>query len=284
MADKKKLTLDDSGEIIAEVTKSEPKDLPKREPKEYVFQLVGQFPMHFHMSNEGIIYCEETQKERSIRYLEGVNTIFVDEQKDIPAARLTQGRPKILFEAGTLRVPAIKKTFIEFMTKNEMNDGVTNRLSERPPVYTVINNDKRDEDKIKLQEDRMAAMELAFKADTSELIPHAKYLGVAFENEYGLEKALNSIRMDYVDKADKDPSQFLKTYNNPIVKAKYYVDLAINRGLLTTGLIKGQAHWGATKGLITSLPIEQDPSEYLANYCFKDEGKAFYERLKELVG
>lgn len=116
MAKAARKTLDENGNLVdiatpeveiqevADIKIDEPKK--KVEPKEYIFQLTQKFymsnanrppyPENFFLRNTDIIYDEESGTERNIRYLEGVNTIFEDEQEHLSDAKKNQ-RPQIRF-------------------------------------------------------------------------------------------------------------------------------------------------------------------------------------------
>ena len=299
-----KKTIDQEGNIV-EVEKAVEEnaevkdikvDLPskpvKKQPKEYVFQLIGRFytntpgklpyPENFMIKNTDIIFDEESGTERNIRYLEGVSTIYEDEQDHLSESKQRQ-RPDIRFVNGFLKVPSTKTSLIEFLTKSNMFDKKQNRMSGPAPIYTMLDFEAQEEKEVERTERRMDAMKMAMEAPEEIMIPHAKYLGIKFINTHGVERTTRAIRVDYLNYADKNHETFIKTYNNPIVKVEYLISKAVKVGMIDIGAIKGQAVWGDTKKFITQIPDGKESISYLSEFALTEKGKDFYSQVKALA-
>jgi hypothetical protein len=113
------------------------------------------------------------------------------------------------------------------------------------------------------------------------MIPHAKFLGIPFvyydTNE---ERSFDVIREDYKAKALENPEKFLLHASNPKLKTRYLIEQGIEKGIVTTLLVKNQAHWSSTKQLITTLPGNENPIDSLTDYASTDEGESFISTLK----
>lgn len=263
----------------------------KSEPKEYVFQLSGkfytnsqfsQYPENFLLKNTDIVYDEESKTERNIRYLEGVSTIYEEEQDHLSDTKKTQ-RPDIRFAKGFLRVPANKPTLIKFLTSSNMFDKKSNRMSGTRAIYTMLDFEEQEEKEVAKTETKMEAMKMAMEAPIEVFIPHSKYLGIKFVNGYGVERSERAIRVDYITYAEKNPEIFIKTYNNPLVKVQYLVSKAMQVGMIDQSSIKGQAVWGDTKKFIAQIPDNKDTLTFLSEFSLTERGKEFYAQLKTLA-
>lgn len=264
----------------------------KYEPKEYIFKLVDKFyststhkppyPETYTIRNTDVIYDEESEMERNIRYLEGVSTIFEDEQEHLSEQKKKQ-RPEIRFIYGTLVVPAHKTSLVKFLTVSNMNSKTVKRMPNTRPVYELINFEEQEQAAIDKSEYRMDAMKLAMSAPKEIMIPHCDYIGVPFKNQYGVERSERGIRVDYLEFADKNPDAFIKTYNNPVVKIQYVINKAINVNMIDLSFTKGQAVWGDTKKFIAQIPDNALPVKFLSELCLTDKGKDFYAQLKSIV-
>jgi hypothetical protein len=300
MAKSTKKTIDENGNLVDVVSPQEENalvsdiviELPKKkkEPKEYVFQLTAkfysnsaysQYPENYLLKNSDIIYDEETGTERNIRYLEGVSTIWEEEQNHLSEAKKNQ-RPDIRFVKGFLRVPSNKPSLVEFLTKSNMFDRKSNRMAGSRVIYTMLDFEAQEEKEIVKTERRMEAMKIAMDAPDEIMIPHAKYLVVKFANSYGVERSTRAIKMDYIGVADKNAETFIKTYNNPLVKVQYLVSKAIQTNIIDISSIKGQASWGDTKKFIAQIPDNKDALTFLSEYSLTEKGKDFYTQLKTL--
>lgn len=301
MAKAARKTLDENGNIVdiapevQEVTETkieEPKK--KKEPKEYIFQLVDKFysstsnyprppyPETYFIKNTDVIYDEETGTERNIRYLEGVSTIFEDEQEHLSDFKKRQ-RPEIKFINGTLVVQSNRTSLVKFLLSSNMNAGNKNKIAGTRAIYKVLDFEAQEEQAISAAEQRMSAMKLAMDAPVENMIPHAQYLGVSFKNQYGDDRGEKAIRVDYLNVADKNPETFIKTYNNPLVKIEYAIRKAVSLSLINLESVKGQAIWGDTKKFIAQIPDSKDPIKHLSEFALTEQGKDFYSQLKSIT-
>jgi len=299
----KKQTIDANGDIVdiidtpnqieevADIKVEAPKRQAKK-PEFYVFQLTQKFyvtspgklpyPENWLVKNADIIYDEETGTERNIRYLEGVSTIWEDEQEHLSEQK-KRSRPDIRFVNGYLRVPANKPSLLEFLMKSNMNESNKNRMAGTKSLYKLLDFQAEEEKNLEKAETRMQAMKIAMEAPLDMMIPHAKYLGIKFTNSQNVERGDKAIRFDYLDVADKKPDMFIKTYNNPLVKIQYIVQKAMASGLVDTSSVKGQAIWGDSKSFIAQIPDGKIPVEFLSEFCLTEKGKEFYSQIKHMV-
>jgi hypothetical protein len=299
----KKQTIDANGDIVdvidtpnqieevADIKVEAPKKQVKK-PEFYVFQLTQKFyvtspgklpyPENWLVKNADIIYDEETGTERNIRYLEGVSTIWEDEQEHLSEQK-KRSRPDIRFVNGYLRVPANKPSLLEFLMKSNMNESNKNRMAGTKSLYKLLDFQAEEDKNLEKAETRMQAMKIAMEAPLDMMIPHAKYLGIKFTNNQNVERGDKAIRFDYLDVADKKPDMFIKTYNNPLVKIQYIVQKATASGLVDTSSVKGQAIWGDSKSFIAQIPDGKAPIEFLSEFCLTEKGKEFYSQIKHMV-
>ena len=302
MAKASKKTIDENGNIVEVQSSVQEHELvsdikidisekKKVEPKEYIFQLTGKFyvnsiyrlpfPENYLLRNSDMIFDDATETERNIRYLEGVSTIYEDEQEHLSDQKKRQ-RPDIRFTNGTLKVPSNKPSLVEFLLKSNMYDKKKNRILGATPVYTLLNFEEQEQKEVEKTERRMEAMKMAMSAPEEIMVPHAKYLGIKFTNEHGIERSLRAVRVDYLTFSDKNPEPFITSYNNPLVKTQYIVTKAVNLGMIDTSSIKGQAIWGDTKKFIAQIPDKEIPAQFLSKFALTDAGKDFYSQLKSL--
>lgn len=266
----------------------------KREPSEYIFQLIDKFytttsnyprppyPETYFIKNTDVIYDEESGTERNIRYLEGVSTIYEDEQEHLSDFKKRQ-RPEIKFINGVLRVQSNRTSLLKFLLMSNMNEGNKNPIHGTRKIYRVLDFEAQEQTAISNAETRMEAMKMAMEAPVETMIPHAQYLGVRFKNVYGEERGDKAIRVDYLDFADKNSDAFLKSYNNPLVKIEYAIRKAIALDLINLHSVKGQAIWGDTKKFIAQIPDRKDPVKHLSEYALSDAGRDFYSQLKSMT-
>lgn len=266
----------------------------KKEPKEYIFQLVDKFytstsnfnrppyPETYMIKNTDVIFDQETGMERNIRYLEGVGTIFEDEQEHLSDFKKRQ-RPDIKFINGVMVVPSNRTSLVKFLMISNMNEGNKNTIAGSRHVYRLLDFEAQEEQAISKAETRMDAMKLAMSAPVENMIPHAQFLGVRFKNQYNEERGEKAIRVDYLDFADKNPEAFIKSYNNPLVKVEYIIRKGVNVSLIDLDSSKGQAIWGDSKKFIVQIPDNVEAVKFLSEFCLTEKGKDFYAQLKTMA-
>lgn len=304
MAKAKKQTIDADGNIVDVVVESqeisEVADIvieaPKKKVKKpdfWVFQLTDTFyvttpgklpyPENYMIKNTDVIYDEESGTERNIRYLEGVSTIWENEQEHLSEQKQRQ-RPDVRFVNGFLRVPSNKPTLYEFLKRSNMNGAVDSkkRMPGSRALYKELDFQAEEEKSMQKAELKLDAMKLAMDAPVELMVPHAKYLGVKFVNNQGVEIGEKAIRFQYLNIAEAKPDMFIKTYNNPLVKISYIVQKAMASGLIDTSTTKGQAIWGDSKSFIAQIPDGKQPLEFLSEFCLTEKGKEFYSQIKHM--
>lgn len=272
----------------------------KKEPELYIFKLCQEhpkyyegaknFPPFFRIPNvDTILWNYGTESEpdiqpREIRYIDGLKTIFVDEQEangPLPDSVLSKQTNDISFENGHCRVESWNKPKIQFMTLSNLCDKNVNKFKRINNVYTLLEYGNNDDNVVELGKKKDRAYDIARSCSEEDMIPHAKFLGIPFiyidTNE---ERSMEAIREDYKAKALENPEKFLLHASNPKLKTRYIIEQGIERGIVTTGLVKNQAHWAATKQLITSLPGNETPLDALTEYASTSEGESFISTLK----
>lgn len=305
MAKAIKKTIDADGNIVdAEVQTQQsseasifiPEETPKKKKQKqwYEFELTERFqvstigstyppfPENYLVRNTDVIYDHITGTEREIRYLEGVNTIWVDEQEGLSENK-TKQRPEIRFVYGRLRVPAQKTALIHYLTVTNMNKNNPHRLPESRAIFKLIDEEAIENANFKKFENQMNSTELAKTTAYEAMLPHAKYLGINVKNKDGEFLSETALRPLYYNIANNVPELFLKSYNNPVILSKFVIDRAIEKNLINLSKIKGQAIWSDSGSFIAQIPDGKKPDEFLAEFCLTEKGREFYLEIKSMV-
>lgn len=275
----------------------------KKQPDQYVFRLTQEhpkshegasvFPPRFTVTNQdNVLFNYGTEEEtdfrpRQIRYLDGYPTIFVDEQiENGPISDSITGNPKntITFENGSLIVPSWNKQLYQFLLLSNQCEQNTNKLRMVKNVYKLLDFANSDEDSVEKGKKKDRAYDVARNATIEEMIPHAKYLGISFiHHATGEERDYDAIREDYKTKALESPESFLLYANNPKVKTMYLISKGLESGIITTGMVRGQLHWSATKQFIANIDISKKAIDAITDYAMTDEAESFIRTLKAQI-
>lgn len=304
MAKAKNQTIDADGNIVeVEIPTEQSKEaatfIPepvkkKKEKQWYEYELVEKFqvnttgtnkppfPENYLIKNTDVVFDHISGTEREVRYLEGVNTIWVDEQTNLTENK-TRQRPEIRFVYGRLRVPVQKTALRHFLEVTNMNKGNKHRLPESRAIFKMIDEEAIEMANYKKFEAEMNATELAKTAPYDIMLPHAKFLGVNVKDKEGNFISELALRPLYYNIANRMADMFIKTYNNPSVLSKFIIDRAVENNIISLGHVKGQAVWAESKSFIAQIPDNKKPAEFLAEFCLTEKGRDFYVEIKSMV-
>lgn len=272
----------------------------KKKPDMYVFRLVHEhpkmhegssiFPPRYIITNQdNVLFNYGTDDEpdfrpRQIRYLDGFPTIFVDEQEE--KGNITDsvtGNPKnvISFDNGHLVVPAWNKPLYDFLMASNQCEQNKNKLKQVKNTYRLLDFANSDSDVVEIGKKKDLAYDMARNSSLDEMIPHAKFLGISFVHaSTGEERDWDAVREDYKSKALENPENFLLFVNNPRIKTIFLIEKGLERGIITTNLVKGQLHWMSSKQLIAPLDTSKSAKEAIADFATTEEGDSFVKTLK----
>jgi hypothetical protein len=272
----------------------------KKEPDLYIFRLVEEhpkshaaaspFPPVFTIPNQDTILWNYGTDEdpdfqpREIRYIDGLKTIFVDEQESkspLADSVLNKQTNLLTFEQGYLKVESWNKTKYQYLLLSNQCEQNTNKFKMIKNTYKLLDFANTDDNIVELGKKKDRAYDLARSASEEDMIPHAKFLGILFRHaSTGEDREIEAIREDYKAKALENPEKFLLMANNPKLKLRYLIEKGIEKNILTTGLVKNQAHWVSTKQLITELPANVAVLDALTEFASTDDGSGFVSTLK----
>ena len=272
----------------------------KKKPDMYVFRLCHEHPKTFEGSSifppryiitnqDNVLFNYGTDDEpdfrpRQIRYLDGYPTIFVDEQEE--KGNITDavtGNPKnvISFDNGHLVVPAWNKPLFDFLMACNQCEQNKNKLKQVKNTYRLLDFANSDSDVVEIGKKKDLAYDMARNSSLDEMIPHAKFLGISFVHaSTGEERDWDAVREDYKSKALENPENFLLFVNNPRIKTIFLIEKGLERGIITTSLVKGQLHWLGSKQLIAPLDTSKSAKEAIADFATTEEGESFIKTLK----
>lgn len=275
----------------------------KKEPEQYIFRLIQEhpkayegasiFPPRFTIANKDtVLFNYGTEEEpnympRQSRYLDGYNTIWVDEQEEkgvVPDVVVNSPKNIITFENGHIIVQSWNKTLYNFLITSNQCEQQVRKVKSVNNVFKLLDFHNSDENMVEIGKKKDMAYDIARSSEPSEMIPHAKFLGISFIHpSTGEERDLEAIREDYKARALANPEEFLLYANNPKVKVIYLVQKALESNVINTETIKGQVHWTATKQMIAPIVTNKKPVDAVVDYALSDEGEAFIRTLKTLV-
>lgn len=278
-----------SGKDISGLVKFDAKNPPTEDKEWVIFKLVTN-------SNKGGVYLSsvddvvnpKTGKVERIRLLNGIDTIWQKDQKDIPKEYIDRNLREISFPRGVKirRVNKIDHTLIEFLRISNANVGNIKRVgNSRFEIYEYDSG--LAEKEAFVREEFELEMALTAKgAKLESMKKHASFLGIRLVTDLGDPKTEDGIRREYVIYAKRNPDYFKKTLENKEqLEIAWLVKKGIAETLIDIGSEAGKVTWAKNGGLIGVYPKTENAQEYLINLAMTntEEGRNFKEQLKKIV-
>lgn len=221
-----------------------------------------------------------------IRLLNGVNTIWAKEQKNLSEDYIKRNGRMIHFPRGNrfISVPMWDRVALEFMKVCRHN--IKNPLRVSGSKFEFFEYDPNEAAKAVLEKEllEIEMVRQAYDAPEKEMMQHAAFLGVLFYTDIGTVKKTDAIRTDYVLIAKRDPKRFKETFGSKQVKIQYQIRRAIEDSRIDVGREQGRIFWGKDGGLICSYPKSENALKFLTELALtpNDEGKDFLEKLNSI--
>jgi len=214
------------------------------------------------LSQKGVtVYDEEKDSVREIRYCPNEPSIFTDEQGDKAKREAVAFRDKRLFVPK--QKPQLRK-FLDMHPDNIANGGKLFKRIDR----------SRDAEK-ELEKEFMQTDAIAMVRDKAieELLPIAIYFG------YNINKSTSDIRYNLLQKAKKNPKEFIEAFDSPQVQVRSVVQQAKDYQFIATK--SSGVHWFDSNQLIVSVPAGMDPIDVMTRFCMTEKGAAVLSNLEE---
>jgi hypothetical protein len=207
------------------------------------------------------IYDEENDTVREIRYCPNEPSIYTDEQGD------RAKREAVVFRDGRIFVPKNKpqlRKFLELHPDNMDNGG---RLFRKV--------DKKADAEKELQREFLQTDAIAMVRDKAieDLLPIAIYFG------YNINASTSDIRFNLLQKAKKNPQEFIEAFDSPQVQVRSVVQQAKEYQFISAK--DSGVHWFDSNQLIVSVPAGMDPLDVMTRFCMTEKGAAVLSNLEE---
>ena len=238
------------------------RNIPDRNRLPKMYEMVGKRGGLFYKvrSNNLVIYDEETNTNRRIRYCPGEVSIYVDEQSDAAV------KEHVVFRNKMLIVRPDQPNLITFLEKhpdNQANGGGSFRL-----VNKEIDIEKEVENEFLVTD----AISMIKARPIDDLLPVALSLNInTNQNDLASKRAL-------VMYAKKNPQKFMDMFDNPVVHARTMVMQGFDFQIITDK--NGAVVWTDTGKIILSIPVGQDRIDTVTRFCMTDKGSSVLSEIE----
>jgi hypothetical protein len=245
-----------------QVKKSAPIKRKVEAPTSRVYQTVNGGGIVHMIQSKGItIFDEDSGQVREMRYCPNEPSIWRDEQSD--SAR----KEAVVFRNGNLIVPRTKPNLMQYLDRhpgNQANGGNN---------FKLVDNNK--DAQINLEKEFSVSEAIIAVRDKSieELLPIAIYFGM------NINRNASEIRFDLLQKAKKNPSEFLGAFDSPIVKVRALVKQCESYQIIA--LKNDGAYWFDSNKMIVANPAGHDCDDTLARFLMTEKGATTRSSLEE---
>lgn len=208
-----------------------------------------------------LVYDEESQRTREMRYCPAEKSIWADEQSDAAVVQ------PILFQNKRLMVPASNKNLIEILDRhpsNVANGGV--EFSELNPKKEA---EKDLEKKFALND----AITLIKNKDYTDL------LAVAIHFRVNPNASSQEIKSNLITIAERDPDKFLEAFDDEVVQMRALVHQAKKFRII--GEKPQGYYWEDTGKIIVTCPEGQSAEAITARFLLTPGGASARQLLEE---
>lgn len=237
------------------------------------------YPASVGIPNNGIAYDEVKKEKRRWRFLDGVPTIWVDEQEIEPTPlELADERNQLEFIQGRIRVRGMDQNKLAALMVNDLFEGKKIQAKPVQPLYRLLNPDEAISASLE-------AMDVAFEAEsTARGASEEDMMAYAIAQNMNVTNGLNALKKDFIMQAKANPVHFLKHFVNPRNKYLMIFTQALANNEISASTLPNQLIWSGNQTVITEVNSAGDVASELADRAIKGEEaiELLFEQLEKL--
>ena len=210
-------------------------------------------------------FDEETGNQRALRYARNQKSIFEDEQDGNAIVE------PIIFEDGFLRVPKTNQVLQKFLALHPQNGH----------RFVEVNLEK---DAAQELDNMNVEIDALIEAKNLE-IEQLEHIVRAVFGQDPDTLTTKEMKRDVLVFARRNPDQFLKLLNDPMLKLQSKVEMFISKGLIKWRNNKKEVWFNLPKNKtkILTVPFGEDPTFITASYFQSDDGIESLKLLEKLL-
>lgn len=224
----------------------------------------------------------------NIRYYDGCDTIFVSQQpkeKDVIDQFIKQTRVRAFLE-GKFGATGDEKMLLLYMTICSWNGLSEFRTRSANAIFVPLDKGKQALLEASRLDQTETALAYAKEASETKMLIHAYYLGIpTTDYDSGNELTPKEIRTAYRKEALRNSDEFIKSYGNKNIETKYFIDKALEKGLISNKFNPNKATWQKSNSVIcdiSGLKTNEAIAVRLFEFSQTDEGEEFKIQLTAL--
>lgn len=224
----------------------------------------------------------------NIRYYDGCDSIFVSQQpkeKDTIDQFIKQTRVRAFLE-GRFGVMGDEKMLLRYLIICSWNGESQFRTRTANSIFKPLDKGKQALAESSKLDQIETALGYAKEASETKMLIHSHYLGIpTTDYDSGNDLTDKEIRTSYRQWAIKNPEEFIKSYGNKNIEIKYYIDKAVEKGLISNKFNPNKATWKDSNSIIcdvSGLKSNEAIAEKVFEFSQTEEGEEFKLQLTAL--
>lgn len=222
----------------------------------------------------------------NIRYYDGCDSIFVSQQpkdKDVIDQLIRQTQQRNFLD-GKFGVFGDERMLLLYLNICSWNGDSPFRTRTANAIFLPVDTGKKAIAESAKLDQIEEALGLARKASKVKMLIHADFLGVpVMDYDSGNELTEQEIRTEYRKAASRDAATFIESYGNKGLETKYYINKALQKGIISNKFNPNQATWENSNRLIcdiSGLKSHEAIAQRIFEFASTEEGEEFLIQLK----
>tara|TARA_R110002167_G_scaffold3430_5_gene16768 strand:+ start:8027 stop:8935 length:909 start_codon:yes stop_codon:yes gene_type:complete len=227
--------------------------------------------MTYRLPSVDEIFDVEKNTNRKIQYVLGEESVFAKEQSDNPVLA------DIIFVNGALIATAQQVNLLKYLELSNYNDSNPNRMPGKTALFYKVNIESDTKDTVETMEVEADALYTARSMEPQKLVGYARTIGV------NTDRSMYEIKHDVMSFARDNPSEFLKSIDDPRTERKQVILDAIDYGIIVFSHHANEINWvmGTKKPIIMHTPVGVEKLDYFVEYTFDSEGEDVYKEIQK---
>lgn len=246
-----------------------------------------QFPRSVSYPCIEEVYFEDEKdpsksRMRVMVLITGEKSLWADEQSWFERQNIKEVSSrikKVEFKNGILVVNSHEKLLLDFLRRSNANKNTKGRNQESAPLFQELDNDLGLAAVIEDENRESKLRDWCNNGPIEEIYAYAKMFNLPADTMSDI-----SLRFNLKNMVKKNPIEFEKGLNRPLLQAKYVIEVAKDKGLITVDPSMGSVKW-TNGGIICYANPGQDPEDKLLDTLLvPGEGEKLLFNIKKHLG
>lgn len=237
-----------------------------------------KFPLSKMIPMIGTIYDPKLKFPRKIRFVDGENTIFVDEQT--PDDKKPKMKVFVDFVNGRKTIDGKDSVMLKFFMEWDINATKPTRDIKKKAEFFLVDTSQMVAKAKKIDKDKFAAAQWCYDAPLDKVLAVAS---LKLNSEQMVQQS-DDIRWNLKIIAERDPEAFLKMLEDPSTERRFIMMKALEKGVVMINAHINAMCWSDNpNNPMTVAPAGKDVLEDFITKSFSTDGERYFRAIEDLV-